>query len=1029
MTGRKRKFPSEAASPCSDSTDSTDHLSRISHDELQHLTSCHPLVSPSDPNEWQEDTLQASTQITKVDDEAAAAAERKIDHECFCFELSYFLKQEKFESDELGCCEHFLSSDRYLRLLEYNEYVGIDKFAGIMKKCLVRAEIEISKLKEMVLKSCPQSVDSYVDELWRTDEISHQFIECILWKTNWKPTLQEIDDIVTNWNAELDETLYYYNSDAISNDEMRQKYHEIMREAKLCRNEEYLDLVYKLLLHIESCDQDVYPFIFLCASHGTGKSMLAYNLANHKCPLFYFLFEDIWDDYTQDTYRPFKLVTQALHSGLWEDLKALMGNIRDHKLASINALSSEENMNRPFKTVHFFIMIFTRLITIQADNSDCEQGWMDALLSIDRLERGELSLKDGIEAIKLLKRSKGLQSEPLVAVLDKSILERYGYLTNQAAAEMSFLRNVCRILKIIPILCAKDARSIYLCDKDFDCVRNPIWAVLLSDLPPFDSEVLKTLCSQVKNANHPNVKPILDFLQSIPTYENPGLIQSIIDRLNHLHSETVNSLSTGELLNEVLSSLQYNMSAFGPYMKTLWYYATSRQLHDGSLKVSHHDDFCAYYHRANLRITPSESGSPFCYLTLTKSNIEGACDVPTFLATDSSHNVTFKSRGVFTLFKDAPLTGLVSFGLFKSRSAGYIMRPPFLLNHDRASSLDAAICTGWNKKSVQSGRFFGDLYTLATLVASRANGPSGCSFAEFLRCLILEFISARKNGPEWVADSKWVHEKLPTIDFGPFKEHFERKMIPLLSPMTVSNWSAPTIALMRSASEKGECQLGTFLYSSSNSTVDHIVVEFDYSTDSAPSSMEKKVFNNFTDVEQLDFDAIKSIPLMAECSTCYTDLTLLDIHNVIEEKFNLLNTGLTIPNPIPELKDCKTFIILALSVSEDLEQKDQKYLHNINQNGFHLWFFKNTFMESERNPLQVQRSLDYFLEPLKGQTQSNSKDIIIVPLSEIVGRKFTELLLSKAPEAHSDDEEEEWSPTAKLEMALQRGTDLYLSSL
>lgn len=389
----------------------------------------------------------------------------------------------------------------------------------------------------------------------------------------------------------------------------------------------------------------------------------------------------------------------------------------------------------------------------------------------------------------------------------------------------------------------------------------------------------------------------------------------------------------------------------------------------------------------------------------------------------------FVPAAAFSSFTDAPLAGMCLFGLNISKRPPYvdsstnitssqlILEPPFQQlksssgdeSFPRISSLDAILTHNWHWLSMKSGTFLETLYNCAVVMASRGNGPSGCPFPKFMQFFIQELTTVRRSLPPHSKITADFPEYLPIVSFGENNSSlgcFQDIVIPLLSPMPVARWAPAAVNLMKLAVAGGECCLGTFLCGTANDRVDHMIIEFNYG-DSGSSLLPSppigdKTFNNFDHEDHFDKNLIKRISLAAECKNLSNNLTLNGIKNIILSKFQNLNevnlAGELVGERNEGPKSCKTFMILTIKVHEwkCAGKRDTNYLRQINHKNFYLWHLSRVSKGGSNEPPK------YTVLPVCKSSQverkAGFKDVIVVPLSEIVGADFSDKLFSYVQE-------------------------------
>lgn len=947
----------------------------------------------------------------------------------FSDDLHQFLNEGNF--DESICCQLFLEKWAK-KLLGYHKTMddGLGRFASVVKKSLWASTRIFSKLKSMKGES-KDAIVSFINEERIHNPITYHFLDFIATKINYNVSEEMVDKVIDDWKSELNEVTDFYNSYQVSSDEMRRLFERVVNRISLGKDVEYLQSIRNMLRYIIGRKQDVYPFVFMCAPSGSGKSAFAYNFAAYKCPTLYMLYSVSWEQDTQELYSPFQLVTKILKSCLEKDLILLTGISEDITIVSSSSIfDSDTMMSMPLNTVHFIVNMFVNLI----QKKDEQKSWMQTQVEIDRISKGRMSIKDGINALKVLN-----QSEPLVAFFDECVLlrDKDGNIVPRDAAQYVMLRSILRILKCFPFFAGTDARSSNFVGLELFTSCYPdqvnIWAVLISALPQFNVRLLDRLSNIIVEKFPENymVMSILEFLRSVSTNENPWLIQLALRYLYKIKGDEEPQAVLNDMFLSLHHSFHRRKMTPTQFTRSQLYYIACRRWSGDEFSVLNFQESTINRHFAYLRAVPFITGQPYSFFALsvqTKTAIYWEdLSKESGEKSDSSDQDTslFEPKGVFASFTDAPLTGFVLFGLNSSvESQRTLIEPPFRDNHDvfintahfsRISTLDAVLSHKHNWFSMKGGSFLETLYNAAVIVASRANGPKGSSFTKFIAYFIKELWTAKKSKLRFLAGC-------PTVDFGDWKGVFDGKVIPFLSPMVVTEWSRTAVNLMKRVTNS-DCRLGTFMFATGNERVDHAVLEMDYNdaisdelaqTDpSLGAKPPNKVHNDWVKIDEFSRDRFNRISLVAECKQWRDNLTLEDIEDNIVPKFESLEEVKLLKTILyddhghfDEGKECKTFIVMTLSVSKwsNPSAADVERVNSINKKGFYLWTLHRLDVDQNGEPLRNDRYGQYSILPLDRQVRrkANFKDIIIIPLSVIVGKSFTSNLFKFVQENAED---------------------------
>lgn len=401
---------------------------------------------------------------------------------------------------------------------------------------------------------------------------------------------------------------------------------------------------------------------------------------------------------------------------------------------------------------------------------------------------------------------------------------------------------------------------------------------------------------------------------------------------------------------------------------------------------------------------PAEDGKPYFDLISQYSQIRSSADRNLKFRPQNTWDVLKSS--ILSPFQDAPLTGLVLFGL-DSAMRDKAFEPPFILETyhpissiDNVTSVEAAIEQQKFQKYETIEELLSRIYNAAVIVASRINGPYGCRFTVFLSCLVRELRSARAS-PEYglnVDCAEKYLQDLPPIVLD--NDVFGEKWIPLVSPMAFSDWPQSAIDLLMQASN-GECKLG--VSRSGHESVDHVVFEMKLAGTELQVEQERKVakmaksFSGWEKVPKIREGSLERIALISDCKS-YADLSIPRISYIIRSKFENLSECEMIKNlQVPT--ECDLFILPTLQMEYfDNNSPDTiKLINEINNKNYRLW--------------HLVRDRDLKLVMIPGQSLALDrviKEVVILPLRVISGYG-SGYDLSRLFNRDTDTDEEEYA--------------------
>lgn len=833
----------------------------------------------------------------------------------------------------------------------------------------------------------------------------------------------------------------------------RREFERHCEVAKSCIDEAYMAGLTRMLYDFQERNQEDYPFVIFIAPSGSGKTTLAYNLCMTDIPTLYFVYSCNGNSPTQTIYRPFQSISEHLIKSINEDLRhlnvtILKGSIKPSKVDTfhLNLIETEYPFTVEYRTVDYICTLFEEIFRIRRENPG--MTWLDAQTRIQKIKIGKISIAEGSQRLDDLRESE--YCIPLVGFVDEAVLksgDRVGSIRDDwKSSEIIFLRTILRLLNVLPCLAGTEATSSDFCGMRSHCSRvdgvTSIWCGCIRDLPGHSRGRFQATSSAVRRkfGRDANIETIINYLESSSQYENPLLIDFAFDFLLIEVSQT-HDLDLCELLELLLIYVfrSFVRAKQSPELFTDGQvsYIFSYSWKEGKLIPNLCSESTINRHLGQLAAESVEEKEPHFYLQLqaidslekssarditsssniTYSNILESRPIyvhpykPNLRGQSKKDTITvpFEPSSTFVAFKDAPFTGLVLFGLNSSMvdSSGFYQ--PFVSGSEsdteyfRRPSIEAVIRhtlvnRNAGKEYWLSGKFLECLYTTAALVASRANGLTGCPLLTFLVHFIRELTPSR-------TDMRKFFQSLPVLELPKSKtiiQDFKDRIIPLVSPMAVNEWPADTVELLQKASSS-MCRLGTFWFSDSNDPVDNMILELDLerniettnedhsneeSDKSGPeldiSFREKagKKYCNWGKEFTVEPDSIKSVSLIGECKLRDRPYSLMDILNlVVLKKFCSLGKGI----------DCRTFITFVLKTTPlDCSPNNRnskiyyEKLHLVNGKGFHIWFLKKK--RNNQNSFQL-REIDGQLN-----RKDDAKDVIVVSLKEIVGEAFVKSL-------------------------------------
>lgn len=709
------------------------------------------------------------------------------------------------------------------------------------------------------------------------------------------------------------------------------KFKQAQARAARCKDMSFISKIYKLFEEIYERNQEYHPSVLICTPQGTGKTMLAYQLASLHFPILYFA--PGCTSRADDSVAPFYLITKAL-------LKALQS---DSYLNSCHLVSNKKG-DFLYRTVHLLVGIAEKMAEIKSPD------WFEAELSVDGLREEQMSIEEGRIRLERL-----FPNQSVIVFVDE--FPDFGN-------EEHLLKNILYKLKVIPIFATRRTSNLF--DYDEDVSPRPLHRLVITSLPQFNPKLFEDLSAEMlsKFDNHPTIESILCLLKSCNDYENPQLLQSAFDFMNVLTVEYLSAHSARIVVNVMLRFLfrtftdrlddiiSFSAAQYEYIDSFVW---SKSLLGPSRLRVSKR-----FSHIESKQFLQNE---PYFWLDRDGNHLVG---------TYFEKSEPCSAVNVHYPFNTTPLYGLMLFGI---KNPSRLDHGPFLTDY-RVYLATRITCIGAMLQLLEANKilpgdenYLAKAFTAAAVIASRGNGPDGCLMAKFLSGIISE-LSIVKKFPK--------KNSTVTMDSVVFGE----KKIPFLSPVPVTEWSDHLVNFLDSILH-AKCRLGTFVHYQKKQTVDHIILEFNVNHDKNKpklTEMEKlqKSHNYIESWSGLDPKSVKEVSLITECIPNLKEYGLAEVERVILEKFERLEE-----NYILDYTDmttsCSTFIILAFQFEDfsNCSSDDKVILYGLNERKYYLW------------SLKAEEPYKYSVIPVFPEIQcerkDDFKDVIIMSVSEISG--------------------------------------------
>lgn len=745
--------------------------------------------------------------------------------------------------------------------------------------------------------------------------------------------------------------------------------------------------------------QIILPSEFICAPSGSGKTTFALNLCSGEIPCVYSLFsysEHRQDD-MQTVYKPFTGISGLFIGVTFKDTKKL-GSIDLSLYSQIPATHTEkmnyflsswfmlEHANDQDFKYHFvgvLVAVYERLSREKALHPHLT--WLELQCMIPSISYKQMTINDGISALNSLRKES--DKVPLILVMDECTMAAIAKEHNDHRFKL--IRNICRCLSILVVFMGTDARASNMIDMHGHTglphdTTYPEWTVGFTSCPTFDKDLLIERCEEVRDLlkDHPSHQHIVDFVQSVAQTEIPWLIDLCLIALKRLAPCLRRNADPFDTLN---SMLEYCSQAFmerkslasgkddefskafyrGQLLYITNFFWQDLVLSDnGRLSVRRcrqGDEACVNRHLAHLFAFPDKAGESHFAVSA-----KGTDRVYT-----RDPSVAYKPSSVFTSFRAAPITGLSMIGMTSKHK---IFENRSLLEAWKALDYVPTVIPDYN-----SGLQLELLFNLCAVIASRKNGPRGCSVNEFL----CEFV--HQLGCPGVLIKHSVSGPFPweTLKGG------GQRRIPFLSPMPMCSWNSALVKLFKNLlpARQMPC-LGTYRSAKGSDRCDGVAYYYDPScTFEEPISDE--VIEDVVEKAGVIYPRPlvrpqrgrlvsckrypKDIAFVVECKQHEQGLSTASILDIVRSKFT-----------IEEFKKSQLFFIFTTSLkSNALEGLEQELQTSSDLKGVAFWYFDK----------KVNSNVDYNLTKLptpQGQVHRGAyKHIILLSLEAIWGAQYS----------------------------------------
>lgn len=677
-------------------------------------------------------------------------------------------------------------------------------------------------------------------------------------------------------------------------------------------------------------DVTPFPFEFICCPSGSGKSTFAMNMCCESSFSAFLLFsktriknsqEDVFlPNYMQPIYKPFVGISEPF----------LIVSTNEHAKFSSKNFSSIKQFTRYLDTTRFelfglivaFIEEMDRLKTEYPDKT-----WLELEVMIAKLTYAEMSGNDARRKLESFKKKNVL---PLTIFIDEATV-----MDEDVMMQMITLQTAIGYLGIVPVFIGTDARAINILKRcpefhsgfgggDIDCCN------IFNYLPEFDIFRLNGLCNKLQEtyANSRPVLAFLDFLRAVYLNEVPYFVELALEYLlvNKFDSNTDQAIDYFDALfynvfEQFALRKNFEIGFFRGQIQYPLFYSWCKSFDDKGvtgigLKRLQLPEKNINHHLGYLLGDPRIQKGP--YFTIVSKVIKNEeVTIPNssaktgekYIKCEGTVSATpYGPKTVFMSFEDAPLTGMVLYGIGPKhrpfKSSKYANDSCTVLG-----GLGRAYERGRRITGRNNGQPLEKLVNLSVIVASRAKGPGGLTFSDFFISFIRQMATRHLNDRNFFV-----------VD-GLDEPYWSSIRVPFVAPMAISNWSQEAVMFFSEICNE-ELDLGIMHPSINDDPADCIVYRVNASLEPAKQKIKIGIHPLPRRARSSIFDkSRKQCALVIECKQYNRPLQSSEVTTIVKSFENQM------------FEDCKVFIIVAVEIAEEA---------NAEIDGFDLWRLAST---------------------------------------------------------------------------------------
>ena len=529
------------------------------------------------------------------------------------------------------------------------------------------------------------------------------------------------------------------------------------------------------------------PFVFVCASSGTGKTNMALSF---KVPFLYFLLNRNTRQWIYDCFHDQSLfLTQVVV----HDLEDFTGEV------NFDYVLPKESLKR-FHTVGYLVALIQKVVEKYGETKQ-ELYSPTIQATVDTISFKPLTIEQGKAILEqLLGKSYIFPVVIDECAINHNLLDPKVYNFGPIKAwvrRFCFTEGIIRCLSCIPIFMATNTQALNILGSSVGTGSGGEEAGLLWTRPPGIAErsllrMVDLLLPKMKawrettKASYPS-EGVLHFLKKHLLKERPLFTEYAIDYLEYfflkLYSTDSDEAFLALLFEDILDQFR------------------NRKTHEEVMNLAQlsYISFCAWCigdslilrHLGFLNILPDDPQFPK-YATLATGYDHESKPLQIYLKSGKNLNIST----IFETFEEAPITGLICTGLNAhnrfvlskvSKAFGEVNEAKRGKSFDFRISVVASIKQllsskgkGLKSGSKSSGFILELTLYCASILASRANGLKGCSLSKYIDHIVRELDYKARYGD---------YSEPSSVSLDPaFAARFSGVHIPFIAPMA-TKWN------------------------------------------------------------------------------------------------------------------------------------------------------------------------------------------------------------------------------------------------